>query len=809
MITTEEIIDILVFPITDDSDPFSHEVRTLLVDSRSLVDPEGTMFFALKTKSNDGHRYVSGLLNKGVKLFVVTHIPEDVDPELADNALFFVVSDPYEALRDIALYCRKRMTGLHSTLAITGSYGKTVVKEWAYSLIRDSFKDTKVWRSPRSYNSQIGVPLSVWSAAEHFANQYIFEVGISRIHEMFNLYEVLKPELGVLTNIGDAHNEGFDSRRQKCMQKLDLFGRSYRIVVPEDDALVMDCVRESGLQGMICTVSSHNPNAWLYVGRTHEQEGTRLDIRHKGKGYEVFTHFTEPHDLDNLTMAIATVLVHQFPLSKLIYSGAINNLRKIDVRLSVLDGINGTTVISDPFSTDIQSMVPAIDFARRRASTDRPLIVITSLDDAQAGKIKELGTSMLLSICSDEVPDFVKRLPGNIPKGAVILVSGMEEDDLNTVVQHLEARRHETVLEVSLDAIAHNYNTFKSLVPAETGVICMVKASGYGAGAEETAKTLHAQGAAYAAVAVCDEGLALRTAGVSIPIMVMNPRSDNYFVMFNNRLEPEIYSFELLDEIIKAAEECGMKQYPLHIKIDTGMHRLGFMPDELQEVARRINATDAVAASSVFSHLATADCPDQDDYTTMQLELFDYASEAFIKQFDYPVRRHLLNSAGIVRFGRTKYAYDMVRLGISLYGIGTIDQAKELQLKPASALYTSIINLRTHEAGSSVGYGRKGRLERDTVVATLPVGYADGLDRRLGNGTLKVAVNGHRCPVIGNVCMDACMIDVTGVECAVGDRVEIFGPTVTPEELAGLLGTISYEVLTSVSERVRRVYYRE
>lgn len=797
----------------------------LLTDSRSLTSPADTVFVALSTSSNDGHRYIHQLIDKGVSRFIVNHIPADIDPSSAD---FCIVPDTLEALHTLAMNRRRQLRG--TVVAITGSRGKTVVKEWLFTLLR--MAGVRLWRSPRSFNSRTGVPLSIWEA-DADADILIFEAGISKAGEMSLLQNLLRPQVGVLTNILDDHDEGFSSREQKCLEKLSLFSHSDPIVCHIDIPIVAQSVQDAGLMEHVLGISrSDLPGCLVLRDSTSRPDGTvLLSLRYRDVDFEIQSPFSAPHDIQNLLTVCGAMLALGFTPDQFVHN--VSALRHIDTRITVVDGINGSVVISDPFTSDLPSLVGVLDFARRRRTDDRPLIAVLGDDAAtidgvfRPDRLRELlhthGVDKLIGVGASlsaaaagfsprdifypDVDSLLRGLPGVISSNAVVAVAGTPAGE--RIIEHIEARRHETVLEVSLDALAHNFNTFKSLVPPSTGIICMVKASGYGAGAEETAKTLQAQGASYVAVAVCDEGMALRRAGLTMPVMVMNPRSDNYFAMFGAMLEPEIYSFELLDDIIRAAERAGEHLYPLHIKIDTGMHRLGFTPDELQEVARRINASPAVRAASVFSHLATADCPDQDDYTEMQLSLFDRASTEFLAMFDYPVRRHILNSAGIIRYGRTRYAYDMVRLGISLYGICTIPQSRSLGLKPVSSLHTSIISLRSYPAGSSVGYGRRGHLDRDSVIATLPVGYADGLNRHLGNGALRVALNGHRCPIVGNICMDACMVDVTGVPCSVGDRVELFGTTVTPDELAALLDTIPYEVLTSVSERVRRVYFRD
>ncbi len=510
-------------------------------------------------------------------------------------------------------------------------------------------------------------------------------------------------------------------------------------------------------------------------------------------------------------------------------------LKPVTTRLEVIEGVNNCLVIYDNYTSDLHSLAPALDFMNRRPRGNRTTTLILSdvmhealppskRYKAVADLARRRGIDRVIGI-GEEIsansryfnsqaiffPDTAAMLDAMGPDDfhdEMILIKGAPGFSFERVSDMLEARQHETVMEVNLDAMVHNFNLFRAMLKPTTGIVCMVKASGYGAGSYELARSLQSQGAAYLAVAVLDEGVELRRAGITMPIMVLNPRVVNYRTLFAYNLEPEIYSFDILHEIISAAENCGLTDYPVHIKLDTGMHRLGFLEKDIPEITDILRRQKAVRPVSVFSHLAAADDPMMDDYTLSQFEYFDRCTDLLQRGFNHYIMRHILNSTGISRF--PEHQYDLVRLGICLYGIATMHDGSQDELRPVSSLYTTVISIKEWPAGTTVGYNRRGLLHRDSVVATIPVGYADGLNRHLGNGHHSVMINGTLCPIVGSICMDACMVDVTDCsECHVGDRVEIFGPEIPVDTIAETLDTIPYEILTSVSSRVKRVYYRE
>ncbi len=801
-------------------------ITTLLTDSRELEEASGTLFFAIATTGNDGHRYIPDLYRRGVRNFVVTHIPEEMAGK--DDAHFLVVKDVVDALRKIGA---RQPDGPRFILGITGSRGKTTLKEWLFQLMEPL---GEISRSPRSYNSQIGVPLSMW-ALNPESPLAIIEAGISRTGEMAPLRDCIRPDAVIITNIGEAHSEGFADNAEKAREKVSLASlpSTDTLIFNGDEPLIADAAATLAPGTRLLRWSFTNPAAEIKLTKKGNVEGGSLiEYSWQGSIHEFVAPFETESDFENGANALAFMLLRG--VTPEMIADRFRHLHKIGTRLNVTEGVNSCILIHDSYTSDFSSLRPALHFARRRRPEGQGLTLILSdlhhespdlkqmygrisrLVEA-AGVTRLIGIGPVISSHSGmfripsefylTVDEFLQRRSASDFSDETVLLKGGPEIDVSGIVEMLEARRHETVLEVNLDSIVANYNYFRSHLPKETGIICMVKASGYGAGSYEIARTLQDCGAAYLAVAVLDEGIELRRKGISMPIMVMNPRVANYKSMFADRLEPEIYSLPMLADMIREAEKNKVIHYPIHIKLDTGMHRMGFVEEELPELMDRLESTPHVRAKSVFTHLATADCPDMDDYTLMQLQRFAEWSDYMEGRARRPLLRHALNSAGILRF--PEYHYDMARLGIGLYGANTLPPEMEKPLAVVSALRTVIIAIREWKAGETIGYGRRGVLTRDSRIATIPIGYADGMNRHFGNGAVSLIVNGMEAPTVGNICMDACMIDVTGIECRVGDAVEIFGPEAPLSRLADSLGTIPYEILTSVSPRVKRVYYRE
>ncbi len=800
-------------------------INTLLTDSRSLTYPEQSLFFALRTRNNDGHKYLQGLYNKGVRNFVVEYVPAIM--QSIDDANFLVVTNVRLALQAIARYHRQLFTA--PVIGITGSKGKTTVKEWLYQLLQDDFN---VVRSPRSYNSQIGVPLSIWKM-DNDTQLAIFEAGISQVDEMPTLQSMIRPNLGVITNIGEEHQEGFSSIKSKCEEKITLFRDCDCIIYNGDDELISDVIETASVTVKEIAWSTKDSDRPLFISKIDKHHDfATIEYFYLQNNASMTIPFVSDADIENAIHCLAVMLY--MGRTPDVIAQRMSKLSHVGTRLNVVEGVNNCSLIYDSYTSDLNSLTPALDFMQRRAMASQSLTIILSdvmhetmdastLYKAIAHLLKQKNVDRVIgigeeisahsryfdgnSIFYNSTTEFLSSIGASDFDNELILVKGASRFNFEHIIDVLEAKQHETVLEVNLDAVVHNYNLYRSCVKPETGIVCMVKASGYGAGSYELAKTLQSQGAAYLAVAAFDEGVDLRKAGITMPIMVLNPKVVNYKALFAYNLEPEIYSFEILREIIREAEKYGIKDYPVHIKLDTGMHRLGFLEKDMPELVSILSGQNAISPRSVFSHLAAADCPDMDDYTLQQFDYFYRCCDQLQSGFSHHILRHILNSTGITRF--PEHQCDMVRLGICLYGIPTMNDGSQDKLRPVSSMHTVIISIKEWEAGTTIGYSRRGLLHRRSRIATIPVGYADGIDRHLGNGNAEVFINGHRCPTVGNICMDICMIDVTDVDCNVGDSVEIFGDNIPVVELANKLGTIPYEILTSISTRVKRVYYRE
>lgn len=804
------------------------QVSILLTDSRSLTYPESSLFFAISTVTNDGHRYIHPLYEMGVRTFCVTHIPDDMADGSAPDAVFLVVPDVTAALHRLSSYHRSLFS--IPVIGITGSRGKTTVKEWLYQLLS---ADHNIVRSPRSFNSQIGVPLSVWEITPD-TELAVFEAGISRRGEMSRLQQIIKPDVTIVTNVHSEHSEGFSSKRQKASEKIILAKDSRCIIYCADDPLIEDTIDASHTTAIRLGWSVSDPEAPLYVKvKSAADDCSELNYTYLGGHGTTSIPFNTEAEIQNAIHCLALMLY--LGIDKDIIAQRMPGLTRVGTRLNVIEGVNDCMVIYDSYTSDLHSLAPAIDFMTRRRTSRRTSTLILSdvmhetmsasrLYQAVAELVRCKNIDRIIGIGKEFMrhsryfdsmasfyPDtatFMAQVsPGDF-ENELILIKGAPEFRFDLIADMLEARQHETVLEVNLDSIVHNFNLFRAMVRPTTGIVCMVKASGYGAGSYELAKTLQSQGASYLAVAVLDEGVDLRRAGITMPIMVLNPKVVNYRTLFAYNLEPEIFSLDILEEIIREGEKYGITDYPVHIKFDTGMHRLGFTRKDLPELIDILRRQKVIRPASAFSHLAAADDPMMDDYTMEQFRIFDEYCDTLQSAFRHHIMRHILNSTGISRFPQQQH--DLVRLGICLYGIPTMNDGSQDGLRQVSSLTTTIISIKEWPEGTTIGYNRKGVCHRDSKIATIPVGYADGINRHLGNGGMQVMVRGVRCPSIGNICMDACMIDVTEVDgCQVGDRVEIFGPNIPVSEIANTLDTIPYEVLTSVSSRVKRMYYRE
>ena len=864
----------------------------LLTDSRSLCFPEQTLFFALRSQRNDGHRYIDDLYRRGVRSFVVEQVPDDWASSYAD-ANFLRVPSTLAALQRLAE--RHRDEFQIPVVGITGSNGKTWVKEWLYQLLRP---EGGVVRSPRSYNSQIGVPLSVWLLGEH-SRIALFEAGISQPGEMLALRDIIQPTVGVFTSLGAAHQENFRSMDEKCMEKLQLFQDTQAIVYPSDDDVVSRCLRRSQYRGERIGWSRYDEKAAMYIMQTRQTHprplpagrgvntsaidntdgktiysppsqggaggGSVISYIYKGTRGSYTIPFIDEASIENSITCAATALYLGMTPEQI--AERMPRLEPIAMRLEVKEGQHGLTLINDAYNNDLQSLDIALDFMQRRPDQQGRRRTLILSDIFQSGEsaaelyrqVSELvqkrgvdrfiGIGPELSAQSERIGIgqkwFYRDVDQFLASGVfrslhdeVVLLKGARPFGFERIVELLEQKVHETILEVDLNAVVNNLNYYRSLMKPETKMVCMIKADAYGAGAIEIAKTLQDHRVDYLAVAVADEGAALRRAGITQNIIVMNPEMSSFQTLFDYDLEPEVYSFRLLDALVRAARAQGITGWPVHIKLDTGMHRLGFENSQLSTLIDVLKHQQAVIPRSVFSHFVGSDSVDFDSFSARQFQLFDAASRQLQAAFPHKILRHIDNSAGIEHFPERQL--DMCRLGIGLYGVEPRptpspslrgrgadssfpdnSDSKSLysppsqggagggSLQPVSTLKTTILQIREVPKDETVGYSRKGVLERDSRIAAIPIGYADGLNRRLGNRRGYCLVNGQKADYVGNICMDVALIDVTDIDCKEGDSVEIFGRNLPVGVLAGQLDTIAYEVLTGVSNRVKRVYYQD
>ena len=797
----------------------------MLTDSRSLCFPEETLFFALKSERNDGMRYIPDLYHRGVRNFVVTTLPDNSD-SLYPNANFLKVADTLVALQRLAE--RHREAFSIPVVGITGSNGKTIVKEWLYQLLSP---ERVVTRSPRSYNSQIGVPLSVWLLDKR-SEVALFEAGISQPGEMGRLRSIIQPTIGVLTSLGSAHQENFSSLEEKCREKCRLFHDTKALVFCADDDTVRKTIDEARYPGERIDWSMVNPKAALFIKSvTKGDDHTDVEYMFRGEEGAYRLPFIDEASVVNSFTCVAVARLLGMSAGKL--AEKLSALEQVAMRLEVKVGRHGCTLINDSYNSDINSLDIALDFMNRRPDHQgrRHTLILSDiyqsgLPDNQlyqevASQLEKRGVDKLIGIGQAimaqqqlfhvkeqhfyaDTNEFIASSIFESLHDEVILIKGARSFNFDQLTDLLVEKVHETTLEVNLNALVDNVNHFRSMMHPGTKMACMIKADGYGTGAVEIAKTLQEHRVEYMAVAVADEGVTLRRNGVTANIMVMNPEMTSFKTLFDFELEPEVYNFRLLDALIRAAQKEGITDYPVHVKIDTGMHRLGFDINDIPLLIDRLRQQNAVIPRSIFSHFVGSDSDDFDRFSAMQYERFKKAADMLQEAFPHHILRHICNSAGIEHFPERQL--DMCRLGLGLYGISSRDNHI---IHNVATLKTTILQIRNVPKEDTVGYSRRGVLQRDSRIAAIPIGYADGLDRHLGRGRGYCLVNGKPAPYVGNICMDVAMIDVTDIPCQEGDSVEIFGDNLPPTTLAEWLDTIPYEILTSVSNRVKRIYYQD
>jgi Alr-MurF fusion protein len=800
-----------------------NRIYSLAIDSRGHYSGPHTLFIALKGERRDGHAFLSDAWKNGIRNFLVS---EPIDASQLPDSLVLEVPDTLRAMQQIAGYHRSQF--YLPVIGITGSNGKTVVKEWLNALLSDEYV---IARSPRSYNSQIGVALSVWNI-ESMHTLGIFEAGISRPGEMSNLTPMIRPDIGVLTTIGTAHLEFFGDHQLISDEKCLLFSGCRAIVYPADNQFARITLSKSPYVEKDQVGWGFSEIARLRIlSKTIHDRSTELAMQWDSRQFSLTIPFTDAASVENGLTCLATLLVLGYTVEEI--SPRISRLEPLAMRMEILSGVNDSVIINDSWSCDLDSLAIALDVAGTN-SRQRPVTLILS-DILQSG----LGDEELYTRVNDLlVTHGVTRLTGigpNIRSAAscftvpprffestevflaaldpfefshdAILVKGAREFRFERIIKLLEEKTHDTVLEINLGALSHNLNYFRSGLHPSTQVMVMVKAFGYGSGAREVSALLEFNKVDYLAVAYADEGVALRNAGISLPVMVMHPERSSLPVLLRHHLEPELYHFNILRQFASALDQAGVREpYPVHIEIDTGMKRLGFQPDETDELIAEIKANPQLQIASVFTHLAASEDPNHDAFTHEQASIFSQVCDRIAADTGIEFRRHILNTGGIQRF--PEYQFDMVRLGIGLYGVSS-KESDQNKLLPVGRLRTVISQIKKLTRGESVGYGRRFIAPGDMTMAVIPMGYADGLRRTLSNGNGKVWIHGKLAPIIGNVCMDMTMVDISDIECREGDEVELFGPHIPVNTFAEWSQTIPYEILTSVSQRVRRIYMRE
>lgn len=809
-------------------------IRCLLTDSRKLSDASNTVFFAIPTKRNNGCRYVADLYTQGVRNFVVDNdLPSDLLQQLQPltKANFWFVPNVVKAMQQLVSYHRSRFD--IPVIGITGSNGKTIVKDWLVQLLSP---DRKLAFSPKSYNSQIGVPLSVWQlSSDH--DMAVFEAGVSEPEEMSNLQNVIRPTIGVFTNIGQAHDENFLTRTQKIAEKLQLFTHCEVLIYCADHKDIHSLVseKESFRNIRRFTWGTSDDNQVRLISTTAHDSSSTISISFEGRTSDIVIPFVDRASVENALHCISVLLYLGYDVD--VVASRCASLTPVEMRLEMNEGIHNCLLINDSYSLDINSLTIALDFLQHEQLHFRKTLIMS--DFLQSGMseselysqvaflIQKRGISKFIgigeallrnrSLFSDveshfynSTQDFLSTQDLSEFQSETILLKGARVFSFENIAKALQRKSHETIMEVNLDALIRNLNFYRSRIKPSTKLMAMVKASSYGAGKFEVANALQFNHVDYLTVAYSDEGVDLRRNGIQLPIMVMNPEEESFDDMVKYRLEPDIYSFRIYDAFSEAVRlyHGDDKKIPVHVELDTGMHRLGFDGADVDALVARFLRPDAVLeVKSIFSHLACSEDPAMDDFTRLQIDRFSSWSTTLkrgLRRDD--ICCHILNSSGITRFPEAQM--DMVRLGIGLYGISP-ETDIQAQLSPVSRLKTRISQLKRIPAGDSVGYNRRFVAQRDTVVAILPIGYADGLNRHLGYGNGRVLVNGAEAPIIGSICMDMCFVDVTDVPCSEGDETVIFGDARLLRQISDAADTIPYEILTSVSPRVKRIYFQE
>lgn len=798
------------------------QIVQLLTDSRRLIFPETTLFFAIVTGRRDAHDFINELYERGIKNFVVR---KDFDASLFINANFIFVDDTLNALQETAAYHRLQFS--YPVIAITGSNGKTIIKEWLYQLLSPNYN---IVRSPRSYNSQIGVPLSIWQLNESY-DLAIIEAGISQPGEMYNLENIIKPTIGVFTNIGNAHDENFISAEQKIKEKTILFKHCQKVIVNADnDALINILKNESNAQLFKWGENKHDDVSIISVER--KENATHVLLQYKRDSIQLIIPFIDEASIQNAITCVCVLFYLKININ--IIKERILLLQPIDMRLQLMPAVNNCALINDSYSFDIASFSVALDFMQQQNQFGNKTIILSDVPGGDSKgvyaeivfmlKAKSIKKAIVIGeqwstyypFLQDAVEKvqhfttteiFLLQFSTSQFRDELILLKGARRFRFENIAAVLQQKVHQTIMEINLTSMVHNLNEYRRILNPGVKIMAMVKASGYGSGSTEIANVLQFHKVNYLAVAYADEGVELRKSNIRLPVMVMNMDEDAFESVIQYNLEPEIYSLSILKSFDAFLDKQALQQYPVHIKIDTGMHRLGFDMNEINELICCLKANNRIVIKSVFSHLASGEDVNDDAFTFLQAEQLSAACTQIKNELGYSFIKHIANSASTIL--KPQLQFNMVRLGIGLYGIDS-SHSHKLNLKPVASLKTTVAQLRKVHAGDAIGYNRKGKIVADSIIATLRIGYADGLRRCLSNGKGNVFINGKIAPITGNIAMDMTMADVTNINnVKENDEAEIFGSNISVEEVAENCGTIAYEILTGISQRVKRVYVEE
>lgn len=797
-------------------------IEHLLIDSRKVIYPESSVFIAITGQRNNGHHYLHDAYAAGVRHFIVEAEPE---PTLPNDAQIIVVENSQQALQQLAAFHRAQFKC--PVVGITGSNGKTVVKEWLFHLLKD---DVNIIRNPKSFNSQVGVPLSVWGINEQH-QLGLFEAGISQKNEMHLLQQIIKPNIGIFTYLGTAHDEGFTNKAEKLDEKLALFTEAQMLVYcanqPEVTQGVTKLVLNNNAALNVVSWSKNNTDATYKFEVEHRYQYTVITTRKGSQTLSINVPFVDEASIMNACTCFAFLMAINRMSTDVLKR--FEELQPVEMRMQLKEGFNNCVIINDSYNADINALQIALDFMEQQSAGYSKTLILSDLlqsglsehqlYNSVASLVKQrnvnlfigIGTAMQKykplfpknSLFFTDTSEFIRNFRSLDFNQQIILVKGARKFTFERITSLLEKKVHETVFEINLNAMVHNLNVYRNKLKKGVKLMGMVKAFSYGAGSYEIAKVMEYNRVDYLTVAYADEGVTLRKAGIKTPIMVMNPEPVAFDSIIQHNLEPEVYNFFMLDQLLKA---CNGQEMSIHIEVDTGMKRLGFDEQDLDQLIELIHQNNNLRVKSIFSHLAASDEKKHDLFTHEQIQKFERMSNKIKAAFNYPILQHILNSGGIARFPEAQF--DMVRLGIGLYGIDPAEKLNK-QLQPIGTLKTVISQIRTIKSHETIGYSRRGNVQRDSQIAVVAIGYADGLNRRLGNGKGYMMINGHKAPIVGSICMDMTMIDVTGINCREGDEVLVMGKEIDINEIAGKIGTIPYEVLTGISQRVKRVYFYE